>query len=1248
LSESDLPEADGRLLVLARLLGDAPGITAYTEIFPRLSPGHLLSLTDGRRTLPIDAADQLTLAGRLGPSDADTAVRVYRERGEIPALRQVADPETVALATMEWQREIDQRLGVAEARAALWDGEGVRCEADLTWAKRVRQLRERVAAEYSDSPGSQNTLVSEYLREMDDGLKEEKQNLHRRLKKLSEDLEKNRHAMEEDAYSRAEEDAVGISKQIDNNNLILALRKLASLEALVGGRAVRLADGVRQRLPRPVRHNPIVRSGFHFEDMISIARQGAEGVARRHLEDFLPDPNTIEETANVSGFLARHATKRVPDWNSYFGALREWLGLSEARRTSRRGRRLQRLEMPNLEPKGAKLPGRWTFLTAEPWEGTPFLEDIAGRPRILAIVRLAVDDADRNRLPVILKFTSQTLRELLVTQSAEVSDERRFRQDGLVIVLLPGDILSGKKYDQFCRSVQFEKSSRLAGRIAYLDDLDLLRLLPVPTDDRFRALLELSLPRFPDSLSQTYQNSDAVRSRMFFGRRDELARLENGATVVFSGRKMGKSSLLHRLRGECSGDTGRRAVMVGCSAIASGRSWLVLKEIEREMIELLRRESPEKIESAGNFAPGLFDDPVEAMRVAKERFRIVLDDVIQRLEGLGVTQLYILLDEADNFVRAELEETSGGKDPRSAVSWFLRDLQTSIFHGRLRFIFAGYDQIGRIFRDPGLGHSAFGNWGEQPLKLGPLDEGDARELIVKPLTALGMTVGDDLVERILDYTSGHASLIQAFCRKLAERVRETQPAWPLDDVAVRFEHIQEVADDQRGAGDQNYRQLLEQTLGLNLDIARAYPLNLIFLALASPRGLGSGRVLGSDGFTFEEALDQVRPFEGDLMDELAPTLVLDSLDLLAQLGLLEDVSDNRGRAYTFKARHYVNVLRTKNGFRAQLQQVMEEWQRSGRRSNHVEPRYVWTLADSDLRTMRQRDSNPRPAVVVGLPGTGRGYLANMLASPFTDGQDPVLMHADDPGFSAHLDDLLTTKSSPLIIVHDPRDSIAWGELTGWLSRFREVHVPLRWVGGPRLAWELAGDLEVALLIDGPFRLGPLTVAEIEPWTARTLGGEGPPSAASISDADREPFLRLTGGLLPVLEQFRTWLLLTHGQFPDPLRLSHAQEFLRDLMERPAKAERAAELLATDLPAELRIGLHHLFLETREWGETLPSLDLAEFSPYLKTLGDEPTGRLLDAAHWLGLLPDCRVAGQVIVPHDSILGFLIRQPRFAVP
>jgi hypothetical protein len=830
--------------------------------------------------------------------------------------------------------------------------------------------------------------------------------------------------------------------------------------------------------------------------------------------------------------------------------------------------------------------------------------------------------------------------------------------DGLVIMLLPGEALSGRKYDQFRQQVQLEKNAQ-PDRVAYLDDLDLLRLLPVLPDDRFRALLELALPRFPKALSHTYQNSDAVRPRMFFGRSDELARLEleNGVTVIFSGRKMGKSSLLSRLQAKCTAETGQRAILVGCSGIAKGRSWAVLWEIERELQRLLLREERAHGPSPVPHLPGAVDDPARAMDVAKEHFRAVLENAMQRLEGESLRRLYVMLDEADNFVRAELEETSGG-DPRAALSWFLRDLQTSTYRGRLRFIFAGYDQVGQIFRDPGLGHSAFANWGEL-LKLGPLDPAAARELVARPLTALGMIVSDDVVERILDYTSGHASLIQAFCRKLAERVRDNQADWPLNDVPVEFEDVQAVADDQRGAAEQTYRQMLEQTLGLNLDIARAYPLKLLFLALVSPTGFGAGRILGWGPFTLDDALEQVRAAEGGLVSDLPQTLVLDSLDLLAQLGLLEERAEERGRAFAFKARHYVNVLRTKDGFQAQLQQTLEEWQQSGRRGTQVEPRYVWTLPNSDLWALRQ--STPRPAVVVGLPGSGRGYLAEMLAAPFIDNTLPECLTPDQEDFEDRLEALLATPPRRPVVIADPADRVAWPKLADWLQRAERAGLPLRWVGGPQLAWELAGDLESALLIDGPYALGPLTPAELEPWAARQLGGDTPPSAASIPDPDRGPLLKRTGGLLPVLELFREWLRNSDSGFPDPLRQQDAERFLADLTQSTVKVERAADRLARELPLELRVGLHHLFTGAQAWGEEnyqrsdladmadlAEMAGLAEIGNYFRGLKTDDLSRLLDAASWLGLLRDGGESGRVQVPHQSVLGLLIRQPRFAAP
>jgi hypothetical protein len=361
--------------------------------------------------------------------------------------------------------------------------------------------------------------------------------------------------------------------------------------------------------------------------------------------------------------------------------------------------------------------------------------------------------------------------------------------------------------------------------------------------------------------------------------------------------------------------------------------------------------------------------------------------------------------------------------------------------------------------------------------------------------------------------------------------------------------------------------------------------------------------------------------------------------------LLEDVSNSDGRAFTFKARHYVNVLRTKNGFRDQLQQALDEWRQSGRRATQVEPRYVWTLPDSDLRALRQKA--PRPAVVVGLPGSGRGYLADMLSSPFADGEEPTRLEADQPDLESRLGALFAAPPSRLVVVADHGDRIPWQKLSEWLQRASDVGLPLRWLGGPRLAWDLAGDLEVMLVVEGPCGLGPLTAAELEPWAARELGGESPPSAVSIPDAERGPLLKVTGGLLPVLELFREWLLKSPGKFPDPLRRHHAEEFLDALGEDPSAAGHAAERLAKGLPRELRVGLHHLFSDAHGWGDEVYSpADLAVVSEYLQQLRNDDLARLLDAAGWLRLLRDGAALGQIHVPHRSVLGLLIRQPRFA--
>ena len=563
----------------------APGLRDYPGLFPRLRAGHPEYLGDPARAGDDSAARALTAAGREGPVSAAEAVARYTEAGEIDCLAEVA-PDTVTVASADWERQTAAKLTRAEEQARVYDRERVPLPAGDggTWRSRVDELRRRSDGDLAGYPGAVVKQVKKCQELMEAGLTEAKGHLQQRLDALTEDLTRRRSSLDEDAATRALDLLKRVAKHIAANDLFLAVQRLGEAVAVLASQASAPA-GDLLRFALPTRVNPFPQGGFHFGLVVRAAEAGPETLDRRGLGRFLPNPEAAERAHDPKQFLYLHAARQTPDWNAYFPALRRWLGFGEDSSGQTRSRATP--DTPNFEPKG-KLAGRWLHLRAESWQGAPLYDDALGRPRILAVVRLAVADGDRGNDRAVARTVAQALLELS-SHEAVTDDERRFRQDGLVVVLVPGDLLGKRPYEQFRREVRLDpKVWRV--RVAYLDDLDLLRLLPAAPRDRFRGLLELALPRFPDATSVTYQNSDAFRPRMFYGRASELNDLENGTTVVFSGRLMGKSSLLRRLQSQCAPESGRRAVIVGCSAITVGRSWQVLTDIERELSALAHRE----------------------------------------------------------------------------------------------------------------------------------------------------------------------------------------------------------------------------------------------------------------------------------------------------------------------------------------------------------------------------------------------------------------------------------------------------------------------------------------------------------------------------------------------------------------------------------------------------------------------------------------------------------------------------------
>jgi hypothetical protein len=292
---------------LVAALRGAPDIALYTDVFPRLGERHPHALLDETRTPRAEAAAALTAAARRGPSDLAAAVQAYRDRGELPALKAVADAEAVARATVDWQRKTNDLLRTAESRAALCDAEGVPCRAYLTWAKRVNQVREKVGGELADNPASQAVLIHAALSEVEQALTAEKQSLQGRLARATEDLAHKEESLEERDVEQAREYADSARKLIAGDTLIPALRKLGLLEGLLAGRLVRAGGEGCARLPLPQRRNPL---GRHEPGP-------PRGKAQGHREQA-----GDRDEAGQEGAQAPQATERIPSHPHFVAEVR--------------------------------------------------------------------------------------------------------------------------------------------------------------------------------------------------------------------------------------------------------------------------------------------------------------------------------------------------------------------------------------------------------------------------------------------------------------------------------------------------------------------------------------------------------------------------------------------------------------------------------------------------------------------------------------------------------------------------------------------------------------------------------------------------------------------------------------------------------------------------------------------------------------------------------------------------------------
>ncbi len=356
---------------------------------------------------------------------------------------------------------------------------------------------------------------------------------------------------------------------------------------------------------------------------------------------------------------------------------------------------------------------------------------------------------------------------------------------------------------------------------------------------------------------------------LFVGREseiDEILRHPDKAFAIVGSRKIGKTTLLLKVRQVLSTELGSRArvVFLDCARLDPDAVW-------REIARVLRLPALEP--SSG---------------------RLQLERHLQQSRQ----RVVLLLDEIDGIYDQPGEEA---EKQAETLMWNLRSLANA---GLVRLVMAGYAKIHELRLNP---RSAFHNF-TTFIRLGALSLEAARTLVRNPMGALDIELASDgLLDVIVERTYRVPWIIQLFCDQLIARLDERLARQRRLDRRIQREDVDGVAIQ------------IEEQLYTHFTSPRVMSIGEQFVLLTLVAA-------GVNTFTEEDLHALLETEFGSDIWRLVPFEGLHrSLDNLT-LTLALTVKDG---VYSFPLDMYPSVIRNRLGdVRPRVQRLLEELSRS--------------------------------------------------------------------------------------------------------------------------------------------------------------------------------------------------------------------------------------------------------------------------------------------------------------------------------
>ena len=326
---------------------------------------------------------------------------------------------------------------------------------------------------------------------------------------------------------------------------------------------------------------------------------------------------------------------------------------------------------------------------------------------------------------------------------------------GSTIVFMDGSLTSGDR-----RLMAEKLKTDTSGQSLFLliDRVLALYLTSVDRGDRQNAMLRCTLPYIFEVL---YGNgSGAVPEEMFIGRMMEMRDLRNeqGPSLVYGGRQLGKTALLNRASKTLHAP--QRKEYSFCVEVKDCGSETLLERVNGQLKRL-----------------GLLQESCASLAE--------LCGTLQEMwENHRITMLRVFVDEVDSL----FEEFQ--QNEYAALRPFI-NLRDNTKH-KVRFVFAGTHNVAATDmaerENNNLIHMG------KPLCIKPLSSDDAMDLIRIPMAYLGFEIGEPQIELILSNTNSYPGLIHMFCNALIQSVcrdyeqccgDETYPPYRISDAQMQ-------------------------------------------------------------------------------------------------------------------------------------------------------------------------------------------------------------------------------------------------------------------------------------------------------------------------------------------------------------------------------------------------------------------------------------------------------------------------------